>query len=171
MRSIADTGRGGAGGNLRSFSLLSFPLSFDESPKATGYEGPMVATRGAQGATLANNVSAGSQRGFACACLMSAIATLCREGFKGGRSVGGGCVRMWWKADRREGSICGVGRRFCRVICWDRGGGRVDGRCLSETDARDDCEYGTWTRMSEAAAVVKDWARVMAGFSTAASGA
>ncbi len=51
-------------------------------------------TRGGEGATLPKSVSAGLYRGFACPCLISAMATLCREGFRDGSSEGGGCVRM-----------------------------------------------------------------------------
>jgi hypothetical protein len=68
-----------AGGNLISFS--DFALESELlSPIAIGYVGPMVATRGGQGATLEYNVSGGSHLGVVCICASKAIATLCRDG-------------------------------------------------------------------------------------------
>ena len=57
---MAATGREAATGN---FVSLSCPSPF-LSPIATGWEGPIVATRGGQGATVPKRLSAGLKRGF-----------------------------------------------------------------------------------------------------------
>jgi hypothetical protein len=67
------------GGNLTSFSVFALESELI-SPIAMGYVGPMVATRGGQGATLEYKVSGGSHLGVVCICDSRAIATLCRDG-------------------------------------------------------------------------------------------
>ena len=93
MCSIAETGRGIAGGNLTSLSFASFfpLLSLTVGlPIATGKDGPIVDTLGGHGPTLPKRVSAGFQRGVDSACFRRAIRTLCRDGFNGGGLGGGG---------------------------------------------------------------------------------